>query len=133
MRLLFVVQRYGREVAGGAELHCREFATRLAERRHRVDVLTSCALSYVDWANAYPAGTEELDGVRVHRLPVAAPRDDRLFGPLNARTVWSHRRVPLFLQHQWMRSQGPCLRGLLPWLAESAATYDVVIFFTYLY
>jgi glycosyltransferase involved in cell wall biosynthesis len=133
VRLLFVVQRYGREVAGGAELHCREFATRLAERRHRVDVLTSCALSYVDWANKYPAGTEELDGVRVHRLPVAAPRDDSLFGPLNARTVWSPRRVPLFLQHEWMRSQGPSLGQLVPWLAESAAGYDVVIFFTYLY
>ena len=133
MRLLFVVQRYGREVAGGAELHCREFATRLAERRHRVDVLTSCALSYVDWANKYPAGTEELDGVRVHRLPVAAPRDDSLFGPLNTRTVWSPRRVPLFLQHEWMRSQGPCMSQLVPWLAESAGDYDVVIFFTYLY
>jgi len=77
MRLLFVVQRYGREVAGGAELHCRQFATKLAARDHDVDVLTSCAVDYVHWANEYPPGLAELDGVQVNRLPVAAPRDLR--------------------------------------------------------
>src|SRR5439155_10417933 len=85
MRLLFVVQRYGHEVAGGAELHCRQFATILAERGHDVEALTSCATSYVDWANFYPAGSAEVDGVLVHRLPVPVPRDDRVFGPLNGR------------------------------------------------
>ena len=39
MRILSVVQRYGDEVAGGAERHCRELATRLAARGHEVDVL----------------------------------------------------------------------------------------------
>ena len=93
-RLLFVVQRYGREVAGGAELLCREFATRLAARGHSVEVVTSCALNYVDWANHYPAGTAELDGVTVHRLPVAHQRDDRLFEALNTRVVWGQRPIP---------------------------------------
>ena len=63
MRLLFVVQRYGHEVAGGAEQHCREFATRLAARGHHVEVATSCARNYQDWANWYPEGQSELDGV----------------------------------------------------------------------
>src|SRR5438046_911104 len=75
MELLFVVQRYGREVAGGAEQFCREYATRLVGRGHGVEVLTSCAVSYVDWANAFPAGDELIDKVLVHRLParVRAP------------------------------------------------------------
>jgi glycosyltransferase involved in cell wall biosynthesis len=133
VRLLFVVQRYGPEVAGGAETCCREFATRLGARGHEVEVLTSTALSYLDWANHFPAGPAELDGVTVHRLPVDGQRDDRFFTPLNTRVVWGHKPVPLHLQHQWMRSQGPWMRNLVPWLVERAAGYDVVIFFTYLY
>jgi glycosyltransferase involved in cell wall biosynthesis len=133
MRLLYVVQRYGREVAGGAELHCRQFATRLAGRGHQVEVLTSCAVSHVDWANQYPEGIEEIDGVTVHRLPVAEPRDHRFFLPLNSRVVWGERPVPLYLQERWMQIQGPNLPGLVPFLVEEAPGYDVVVFFTYLY
>src|SRR3977135_3723015 len=81
VRALFVVQRSGREVAGGAETCCREFATRLGARGHEVEVLTSTALSYLDWANHYPAGTAELHGVVLHRLPVDGQRDDRFFTP----------------------------------------------------
>jgi glycosyltransferase involved in cell wall biosynthesis len=133
MRLLFVVQRYGTEVAGGAEAACREMASRLAGRGHQVDALTSCAQSYVDWANFYPEGTEILDGVTVHRLAVAKARQDRFFGPMNARAVHGHKPVPLYLQTEWMRMQGPDLPGLVPWLTQRAASYDVVVFFTYLY
>lgn len=133
MRLLFVVQRYGREVAGGAELHCREFATRLAQRGHDVEVLTSRARSYVDWADDYPGGTEQLDGVTVHRLSVTRPRHDRSFSLLNARAVWGERPVPLHLQEHWIRSSGPLLPDLAPWLAEHSAGFAVAVFFSYLY
>ena len=133
MRILFVVQRYGAQVPGGAELAAREFATRLALRGHATEVLTSCAVSYVDWANAYPPGTEELDGVLVHRLPVSEPREDRIFAPLHARVPFGRHRVPPFMQRDWMRVQGPNLPGLTPWLRERAASYDRIVFFTYLY
>src|SRR5256885_7089410 len=92
MRVLFVVQRYGAQVPGGAELAAREFATRLALRGHATEVLTSCAVSYVDWANAYPPGTEELDDVLVHRLEVSEPREDRIFGPMHARGPFGRPR-----------------------------------------
>src|SRR5579862_2227277 len=98
MRILFAVQRYGTEVAGGAEAACRELAWRLAARGHEVHVVTSCAQSYVDWANAYPEGDTTIDGVTVHRLAVAHARDNRFFGPLNGRAVWGHKPNPLFLQ-----------------------------------
>src|SRR5579885_510188 len=133
MRILFVVQRYGKEVAGGAEAACRELAWRLAARGHDVHALTSCAQSYVDWANAYPPGEDLLDGVVIHRLPVARPREDRFFGPLSGRAVWGGKPTPLFLQAEWMRAQGPDVPELVPWLEEYAPGFDVVVFVTYLY
>ncbi len=69
LRLLFVVQRYGPEVRGGAEQAAREVAERLAERGHAVEVLTTTARSYVDWSGDLTAGTELREGVTVHRLP----------------------------------------------------------------
>jgi len=133
VRVLFVVQRYGAQVPGGAELAAREFATRLAARGHATEVLTSCAVSYVDWANAYPPGTSMLEGVLVHRLGVSEPREDRIFGPMHARVPFGRHRVPPFLQRDWMRVQGPHMPGLVPWLREHATSYDRIVFFTYLY
>jgi glycosyltransferase involved in cell wall biosynthesis len=133
LRLCFVVQRYGVEVAGGAEQFCREFATRMAGRGHHVEVLTSAAVSYLDWADHYPLGTQMVGPVTVHRLGVRRPRDHRFFGGLNARVVFGGGHVPTHLQLEWMRAQGPDLPGLVPWLEAHAASYDVVVFFTYLY
>ena len=133
MRILFVVQRYGYDVAGGAEAHCREFASRLAARGHEVKVATTRATSYMDWADAYPPGEETLDGVLVHRLSVREPRDWRYFGPLDSRTAWGRKPVPLYLQREWMRRQGPEVPDLVPLLWRIGPGFDVIVFFTYLY
>ena len=133
LRILFVVQRYGEEVAGGAELSCRQFATRLAARGHRVEVVTSRAQSSQDWADVYPAGTTDLDGVRVHRLGVSGPRDNVAFEAMTVEVLWSGRLVPTAAQEQWRRLQGPDLPELVPWLADRASDYDVVVHFSYLY
>lgn len=133
MRLVFVVQRYGPEVAGGAEAHCRAFATRLAARGHDVAVLTSCASSYTDWSDTHPAGTSELDGVEVHRLAVEHPRDAPRFAALGERVLLGRDPAPASLARTWMRVQGPWLVGFGERLAALARSADVVVFFTYLY
>jgi glycosyltransferase involved in cell wall biosynthesis len=133
LRILFVVQRYGIEVAGGAELSCREFATRLAKRGHHVEVVTSRAQSAHDWANVYPPGSTVLAGVDVHRLAVVAPRDNAAFETMTVDVLWSGTLVPVADQEQWRRLQGPELPELGPWLAERAASFDVVVHFSYLY
>ena len=66
MRLAFVVQRYGLEINGGAELHCRWIAERLSAN-HQVEVFTTCAYEYLLWKNHYPEGTEEVNGIPVHQ------------------------------------------------------------------
>ncbi|MGC8780466.1 MAG: glycosyltransferase family 1 protein, partial [Anaerolineae bacterium] len=68
MRLAFVVQRYGLEINGGSEVHCRQLAERLAAHMH-VEVLTTCAEDHYTWRNVYPAGAERVNGITVRRFP----------------------------------------------------------------
>jgi glycosyltransferase involved in cell wall biosynthesis len=133
MRLLYVVQRYGETIAGGAEQHCREMAERMARRGHHVEVATTCAQSYIDWADAYEPGLSTIGGVGVHRFRVAAPRDNTRFNELNRRMVRGRGSRPLFLQREWMREQGPWSPDLVTWLEHRANRFDCVICFTYLY
>jgi glycosyltransferase involved in cell wall biosynthesis len=133
VKLLFAVQRYGREVFGGAEAACREVATRLAGRGHEVEVVTSCALSYFDWANHFPEGEAIVEGVKVHRLPVPRPRDHVLFDHLQRRMFLAERWVAPYIQREWLRQQGPWLPQLAGWLEDHSPDFDVAIFFTYLY
>ena len=95
MRLAFVIQRYGLEVNGGAELHCRWLAERLA-RRHQVEVFATRALDYLEWRNHYPKGTEVVNGIPVHRSTVRRtaqrPRLRLALEPLLPRAAHAGRR-----------------------------------------
>jgi glycosyltransferase involved in cell wall biosynthesis len=133
MRLLYVVQRYGDTIAGGAEQHCREMAERMARRGHHVEVATTCAQSYVDWADAYEPGRSIVGGVVVQRFRVAARRDNPRFNELNRRMVCGRGSRPLVVQREWMRGQGPWSPDLVNWLEQNGTRFDCVICFTYLY
>lgn len=133
MKLLYSVQRYGDDIVGGSESACRNFAERLVERGHEVEVLTSCARSYVDWKNAYDPGTELINGVTVHRLPVREPRRPEIFGPLDNWVHTGPHPVPKYLQQHWAKAMGPELVGQRSWLLENYQRFDVSIFMTYLY
>lgn len=130
MKLLFVVQRYGPEVAGGSEAHCRAFAQRLSAR-HEVTVATSCASDYLKWANAYPPGTSRDGAVTVRRFPTARER------PLGELRSLSERlfdgRASEDEQRLWFRLNGPDVPGLLDYLARHGREHDRVIFFTFRY
>ena len=55
MKLAFVVQRYGLDIAGGAEYHCRLVAEHMA-RHAEVCVLTTCASDYLTWPTTIRRG-----------------------------------------------------------------------------
>jgi glycosyltransferase involved in cell wall biosynthesis len=145
MRLAFVVQRYGLDIAGGAEYHCRLIAEHLA-RHADVTVLTTCARDYVTWADHYPPGEEILNGVPVRRFPVDAPRDTERFARLTARLFGERARVEPGAVDvgrarsanedealEWLDEQGPRSRALLEHLRASEERYDFLLFFSYRY
>ena len=133
MKILYSVQRYGKEIVGGSETACRLFAENLVQRGHEVDVLTSCAISYEDWADHFAPGIEVINGVRVIRLPVEHVRDMAHFSTLHEEILKDVSRATVATQHEWMQAMGPILDGQTKWLRTHAVEYDVVVFMTYLY
>jgi hypothetical protein len=80
VKFAFVTPRYGREIVGGAEMAARMIAERLVSQLGwSVEIFTTRAKDIVTWANEYPEGDEELNGVRVHRFTVARGRPDHFF------------------------------------------------------
>ncbi len=132
LRLGFVVQRYGLEIAGGAEYHCRLIAELLRDHAE-VDVFTTCALDYVEWKNHYPEGEAVLNGVRVQRFPVARERDILRFAAFSE-AIQSPGHAPAE-EEDWMDAQGPYSPALRDHVVAAAASggYDALIFFSYRY
>jgi glycosyltransferase involved in cell wall biosynthesis len=130
VKLAFVIQRYGTEIAGGAELHCRWLAERLA-RRHEIEVFATRALDYLEWKNHYPAGTEVVNGIPVHRYSVRRKRNAREFASLcNICFYESHTREE---EEQWVRANGPCSPALLDAVGAAHHRFDRFFFYCYRY
>ena len=125
MNVAIVVQRYGADVSGGAELHARYIAERLA-RRADVRVLTTCARDYLTWRNEFPAGISVVNGVHVERFPVSRERDLLDFARRSARVF--HHRHSLSDELAWLHSEGPVSRALMSRVAD--AQFDWVLFFS---
>jgi len=130
MKLAFVVQRYGADVAGGSEGHCRDLAERLSGK-HDITVLTTCAKDYVTWENAFPAGPSTENGVAVHRFPVARPRRIKVFADLSDEVF--DGGAPPERQHEWFKENGPEVPELLEYLRTQGSTFDLVVFWTFRY
>jgi len=130
VKLAFIVQRYGTEILGGSEHLCRLVAERLAGR-HQVEVLTTCAREYTTWANEYPEGADRVRGVTVRRFATARTRDAQAFNRLSDRLY--HEKHTAQDELEWLKQQGPWSPGLVEYLQRHHHTFDVLVFFTYLY
>ena len=148
LRVAVVVQRYGLEVNGGAELHARLFVQHV-RHAHEVQVLTTCARDYTTWDSHYPAGPCDVDGIRVlrfehpqrghsgrARVPQAhlwRYRLRRLFSAMNRVRVAAPSGNTATDGPLYLERQGPCCPDLVEHLRGAAGLYDVVVFFTALY
>jgi glycosyltransferase involved in cell wall biosynthesis len=130
VRLAFVVQRYGTEVVGGAELHCRWIAEHVA-KSHQVEVLTTTATDYLSWQNVLPAGESQVNGVTVRRFPVVRERREEVFFPVaNKVCFFEHSDED---ERRWLEEHGPVTPGLVLHLERHERDYDAIVFFSYRY
>ena len=127
MKIAIVVQRYGADINGGAELHARYIAEHLSPHV-QVEVLTTCASDYITWRNALAPGTESVNGVTVRRFPVARERDPAEFGRMSDR-VFSERHS-IRDELAWLDLEGPTSPELIAHIDAHAAEFDFFIFFS---
>ena len=130
MKLACVIHRFGADIAGGSEGHCRLIAEHLAAS-HDVTIVTTCARDHITWSNHYPAGDSHVGPLRVLRFPVARQRQMHRFMNLGDR-VFADRATPEE-QEQWFRENGPEAPELLEHLRRHGAGYDRVLFWSYRY
>ncbi|OGD17072.1 MAG: hexosyltransferase [Candidatus Aminicenantes bacterium RBG_13_59_9] len=130
MRVAFVVQRYGLEINGGAELHCRWVAEHL-KKYAEVEVLTTKAADYITWKNHYDRDEETVNGIRVRRFPVTHVRNPERFGRLQENLL--RREHTEADELKWLDEEGPRAPGLIEYLKSRAASYDHILFFSYRY
>jgi glycosyltransferase involved in cell wall biosynthesis len=130
MKLVIVVQRYGADINGGAELHARYVAERLAAHAD-VRVLTTCARDYLTWRNELRPGEDRVNGIPVERFAVARERDLIDFRDQSERIFRDRHSVQDELR--WLESQGPTSPTLSKRLTRIADECDFVILFSVRY
>lgn len=130
-KICLVVQRYGLEVNGGAELQCRQIAERLTSYYREIHVLTTKAIDYVTWKDEYTQDEEQINGVFVHRFGVEHPRNQKTFDEINGRFFAGKLKPEEELE--WMEKQGPTVPKMITYLKEHRDDYEAFVFFTYLY
>jgi glycosyltransferase involved in cell wall biosynthesis len=130
VKLGVVVQRYGLDINGGAELHARYVAEYLSAQAE-VEVLTTCAHDYVTWRNDLPAGEETLNGLTVRRFPVRREREVERFGRRSNQVFRQRHSVQDELA--WLDAEGPTSPALISHIARRQAAYDYFIFFSFRY
>ncbi len=130
MKIAFVIQRYGLDINGGAELHCRYVAEHLA-RHMEVEILTSCANDYITWRNVYRPGVEKINGIVVRRFRVDQERNPDRFGRLQDELLqYPHTESD---EVRWMNEQGPHSADLIQFIKKNKDSYQFFIFFSYRY
>jgi glycosyltransferase involved in cell wall biosynthesis len=94
-------------------------------------VLTTCAHNYITWRNDLPAGRESLNGVPVHRFPVARERVVEQFARRSNRVF--DEAHSLADELAWLDAEGPTSPALIRHIEQNQGHYDYFIFFSFRY
>lgn len=130
MKIAFVVQRYGLDINGGAELHCRWVAEHM-KKHAEVEVLTTKASDYITWRDHFSCDEERINGIKVRRFSVTRPRNPVRFGRIqNDLLARGHEEEE---ELRWLNEEGPLSPSLIKYIRRHADDYDYFIFFSYRY
>lgn len=129
-KICFIVQRYGAQVNGGAELFCKQMAEHMTEK-YDVTVLTTCAVEYMTWEDFFAPGEEMINGVHVIRFRVDYTRDAGEFNAINGKFLTGGLNTEQ--EKQWIELQGPYCAGIINYISSYKYNYKSFVFCTYLY
>ncbi|MCW1964556.1 glycosyltransferase family 4 protein [Chryseobacterium viscerum] len=151
-KIAIVVQRYGLEINGGAELHARLLAEKLSGI-YDIEIITTCAIEFERWDNHYPEGIEIINDIKVRRFKTLK-KDLKKFSGLSktVRNLYKYysRKLSVlnfpyllykrfkynkkdFNFNEWLEVQGPFSNDLIQFIKDKKEDYKAFIFFTYLY
>jgi glycosyltransferase involved in cell wall biosynthesis len=151
-KIAIVVQRYGLEINGGAELHARLLAEKLSSI-YDVEIITTCAIEYEFWDNHYPEGVDVINDILVRRfktLKKDLKKFNRLSKFIRNLHKFSNQKLNFinfpyllfkklkynkrkFIFNNWLEAQGPFSSDLIGFIKKKQDDYRAFIFFTYLY
>lgn len=150
-QIALVVQRYGKEVLGGAETLAAEFAKAL-KSEYDITVITTTARDHVSWENYYKEGENFEHDIKVVRFSTDFERNqyfhelNRIFlNGINAENFYRYSEeekvlwekytnsIPIGFQEELIKWQGPYSSKLYNYLTLNEDKFDFIIFFTYLY
>ena len=126
----FVVPRYERGLAGGAETLAAQLAEHLALRGDQVEILTTCARDNRTWANELSAGEEKLGKLTIRRFEVDQ-RDLERWVPYQLR-LHDGMQLTLDEQLEWLQHSVNS-SGLYDYIAQQKANFDLLFFAPYLF
>src|SRR5215471_6513136 len=130
-RVALVCNRFGEDVAGGAEMVIGELGRGLHAHGWDVDVITSSARDLYTWRNELPEGESTEDGLRVVRFRTVlatSQRDRNRIGNL----IGMGAPVPLTDQYRWMNGSVR-VPGMHQYLVDHAPEYRAIVFAPYLF
>jgi glycosyltransferase involved in cell wall biosynthesis len=130
-RVALVCNRFGPDVAGGAELVMAELGQGLHGRGWEVDVITSAARDLYTWRNELPEGTSVEAGLRVLRFRTVLGADQKARNRIGG-LIGAGADVPLADQYRWMNA-GVRVPGMHEYLVDHASEYRALLFAPYLF
>ncbi len=152
-KIAIIVQRYGQQINGGAEVHARMIAEKLIAN-YEVVVLTSRATDYHTWEPVLPLGSSFENNIEIIRFNHPPKAHSKKVHKLNRklRGRWLFQKFYRFIgqpkwylaifpeadvsnidSKKWLALQGPETYDLKNYLLDNQNSYTAFIFFTYLY